>query len=289
MTDVVEVSDSQIKSFVACQRCWGYKKILKLDPAEDKDNLILGDALHCGTEAFVLKRDLAAAQTLCVNKIMAGKPNNQQWQAHVVPQMLVGWATLWLPRFEQKYEIVQAEQPFSYYPHPTVHYRGKKDIRCRNRQTGKFSVWDYKTTGQAGGGELSKELHINRQLAIYATDERRTAGAWPEEVGLIFFQKPKKTLSLLEAMNAARTDPTLYHEHAVQVTPRFAQFALDVEASDVLVAQQMQQYRELHKQIGLKAFEFIPANFTNCYSYGRECGFAAGCHSGNPVHRTLKR
>jgi len=73
------------------------------------------------------------------------------------------------------------------------------------------------------------------------------------------------------------------------VTPKFAKFAIDVEASDVLVAQQMLQFRELYRQRGVEAFEYIPPNFLSCYSYGRECGFASGCHSGNPCHRTLKK
>jgi hypothetical protein len=287
--EIVEVSDSQIKSKLSCARCWGYKKILKLDPDEDKDNLILGDAFHGGAEIYAIERSLPKAQQLAINKIMEGKPDDMQWQLQVVPAMLTGWAMHWLPAFEQDYEIIEPEQAFSYFPHPLVKYRGKKDLRARNRRTGKISIWDYKTSAKTTVAIMRKEVHINRQLAIYAIDEMRKTSVWPEEVGLVFACKPaKKGKTIAENVQEALMTAGNYVSEPVQVTPRFAQFAIDVEASDVLVAHQMGQYRELYKKIGLQAFEYIPPNFNNCYSYGKECGFAKGCHSGNPCHRTLK-
>jgi len=287
--EIVEVSDSQIKSKISCARCWGYKKILKLDPDEDKDNLIMGDAFHCGAEHYVLHRSMEQAQLLVIKKIQEGKPKDIQWQAQVVPAMLTGWAMHWLPAFEQDYEIIQAEQPFEYFPHPQVKYRGKKDLRARNRHTGGISIWDYKTSAKTTVTNMKKEVHINRQLAIYAIDEMRKTGVWPETVGLVFACKPaKKGKSITDNVQEALMTAGNYVTEPVQVTPRFAQFAIDVEASDVLVAHQMGEYRALYKKIGLAAFDFIPPNFTNCYSYGTECGFAKGCHSGNPCHRTLK-
>lgn len=287
--ETVEVSDSQIKSYLSCPRCWGYKKILKLDPAEDKDNLIMGDAFHAGAEHYVLNRSLELAQVLVINKIQKGKPEDLQWQLQVVPAMLTGWARHWLPAFEQEYEIIKPEEEFSYFPHPQVKYRGKKDLKARKRSTGGIFIGDYKTSSKTTIGIMTQELHINRQLAIYSVDEMRKAGAWPQEVALIFASKPsKKGKSILENAQEAMMTPSNYVTKTVQVTPQFAQFAIDVEASDVLIAHQMGEYRELYKKIGLRAFEFIPPNVTNCYSYGKECGFAKGCHSGNPCHRTLK-
>ncbi len=291
MNEPIDVSDSQIKKFCECARYWGYTKLMKLDPAEDKDNLILGDAFHAGAEHYVLHRVYEKAVELIMQKITKGNPSDREFQLQVVPAMFYGWVAHWLPKFEQEFEIIKPEEEFKYHPHPLVHYRGKKDLKARKRSTGGIWIWDYKTSGQSGGGDLAKEAHINRQLAIYATDEVRKSGKWPEGVGLAFIQKPKegKKKSIIDCVTEAQTLPSNYHSVPVQVTPRFAQFALSVEASDVLIAQQMMQFRDLYRKMGSEAFEFIPANFTSCYSYGRECGFAAGCHSGNPCHRTMKQ
>lgn len=292
MTEPIDVSDSQIKKFLECARYWGYTKLLKLDPAEDKDNLILGDAFHSGAEHYVLNRDFHAAEQLIMQKIIKGNPTDREWQLQIVPAMFFGWATHWLPKFEQEYEIIKPEEEFKYHPHPLVHYRGKKDLKARKRSTGGIWIWDYKTSGQSGGGDLAKEAFINRQLALYAIDEMRKSGTWPEGVGLAFVQKPKKegkNRTIMDCVNDARNLPSNYHSVPVQVTPRFAGFAIGVEASDVLLAQQMLQFRELFRQRGVDAFEFIPANFSSCFSYGRKCGFADGCHSGNPCHRTIKQ
>lgn len=288
--DIVDTSDSQNKTYLDCARCWGYKKILKLDPDENRDNLIMGDAFHCGADHFVLHRNMAEAQSVVITKIREGKPSDEQWQLQVVPAMLAGWAMHWLPAFEQEYQILETEQPFSYFPHPTVRYRGKKDLRARNRRTGKIFIGDYKTSAKSTVSIMSQELHINRQLAIYAIEEMRKTGEWPAEVALIFACKPaKKGKTITDNAQEALMTATNYVTKTVRVTPSFAQYAIDVEASDVLIAQQMRQYRALYKQLGLRAFDFIPPNFTSCYSYGTECGFAKGCHSGNPCHRTLKQ
>lgn len=288
MTEPIDVSDSQLKKYAECARAWAYTKLLKLSPDENKDNLIMGDAVHSGCEHYVLHRDVAAATRLILEKIQAGNPTDREEQLHIVPAMFDGWRTHWLAKFETEFEIIRPEEEFKYYPNPQVHYRGKKDLIARSRRTGGKWIFDYKTSGQSGGGDLAKESHVNRQLAIYACDEVRKTGTWPEGVGLVFLQKPKNK-TLMDKVKAARENPTNYHTVPVQVTPRFAAFALSVEASDVLMARQMMAYRELFKQRGMDALEFIPANFTSCYNYGRECGFAPGCHSGNPCHRTLKQ
>lgn len=287
MTDPIDVSDSQEKLYLRCPRLWGYKKLLKLEVPESKDNLVMGDAIHAALEHYVLHRNVAAAQALAMQKINAGKPENIQWQLQVVPAMIMGWVTLWLPGFEQEYEIIKPEEEFSYFPHPLVKYRGKKDLLARKRSTGGILLLDYKSSGQKDGGELGEQVSVNHQLAIYSIDHMRKTGQWPAEVGLMFLQKPKKK-NILDCINEARLMPSNYHEKIITVTPAFAQFAIDVEASDVLVAQQMLQYRELFRQRGLEAFTYIPPNFLNCTEYGTTCGFAAGCHVGVPCHKTLK-
>lgn len=288
MPEAVDTSDSQEKLFLRCNRLWGYKKLLKLEVPENRDNLVMGDAIHSALEHYVLHRNVAAAQQLAMEKIQAGKPENREWQLRVVPSMILGWITLWLPAFEQEYEIIKTEEEFAYFPHPMVKYRGKKDLRARKRSTGGILLLDYKSSGQKDGGDLGEQVNINHQLAIYAIEEMRRLGTWPAEVGLMFLQKPSKKKSLIEAMNEARLIPSNYHHKIIPVTPAFAQFAIDVEASDVLVAQQMLQYRELFRQRGLDAFNYIPPNFLNCTEYGTTCGFAEGCHVGQPCHRNLK-
>ena len=287
MSNPIEISDSQIKSFCNCSRKWAYQKLLKLDPAEDKDTMILGNAWHDGAEEYVKTGSMEKAIAAALAAIEKDKPGNAENQKILVPAMLIGWATHMLPSFMKEYEYIALEEWFSVEPNPEiVRMRGYKDAVTRKRATGKRCVFDYKTTSDAYARDLTATLSSNNQLARYAMVERRVTGEWPEEVGLIFIFKPKSKDIMVAAENS-RCDPGLYRMAIQQVTPAFAQFALAVEANDVLVAQQMKYYRDIVAQHGPIACDHIPANFDNCFSYGKMCGFAQGCHSGNPIHRTL--
>lgn len=291
MSDPIELSDSQIKTFQKCPRKWAYNKLLKLDPAESKDNLILGNAWHEGAEEFTLSRDMQKAVNVAAKALVEGengKPTNLAWQWAVVPAMLVGWATHFLPGFEQEYEFIAREEWFTYEPNPEIlRMRGYKDVVARKRTTGARSVWDYKTSSPAYAQDLGKSLESNNQLARYTVAEKREKGAWPAEVGLIFAGKPKSKDPEAAAQDA-RTNANLYTKVTQQVTPKFATFSIAVEASDLLWAQQMKFYRDQYRLRGPAAMEDVPANFDNCLEYGTMCGFASGCHAGCPAHRSMK-
>lgn len=278
---VIEISDSQIKAFQACPRKWVYNKVLKLDAQENEDNRVLGDAVHSGLEEFIKSRSMDKALKAALDAIKEGKPTNPEHQVILAPAMVQGWVIHFLPGFERDYEYINVEEWFSTAPHPQVHLRGFIDAVTRNRRTGGIHLGDYKTSSQSGGGDLGRTTDFNQQLARYALAWKRLKGVWPEEVSLIFLQKPKQP-------EHARTNPDLYYRKSKQVTPAFAAFALDVERSDVLLAQQMSAYRDLIKAQGPQAAEFVPANFDKCFSYGTLCGFAPGCHSGCPAHRSMR-
>jgi RecB family exonuclease len=288
VADPIELSDSQIKNFQKCPRKWAYNKILKLDPDESKDNLILGSAWHDGAEEYILRRDMNSAINLALKGITEGKPTNLVWQLAVVPAMLIGWATHFLPGFEQEYQYVACEEWFTYEPNPEIlRMRGYKDVVAIKRAIGKRTVWDYKTSSPAYAQDLGKSLQSNNQLARYAIAERREKGDWPSHCGLIFAGKPKSKDPETAAYDA-RTNANLYTKAEQQVTPQFATFALAVEASDLLYAQQMKFYRDQYRLRGPSAMEDVPANFDNCLEYGTMCGFASGCHAGCPAHRSMK-
>jgi hypothetical protein len=285
----IEVSDSQFKSFTDCERKWAYTKLLGLTADEDKDNMIFGNAWHDGAEEFVKTGSMEKAHAAAIASIVKDKPGNIEYQKLIVPAMLIGWATHWLPGFCREYDFVALEEWFSVEPNPEiVRVRGYKDVVAKKKSSGKRCVFDYKTSSDAYMRDLIATLASNNQLARYATAERRVTGEWPEEVGLVFACKPKAKDPMVAAENA-RCDPGMYRSIIQQVTPQFAAFALAVEANDVLVAQRMQAYRDMVQQHGPVALDYIPANFNNCFQYGKFCGFSQGCHSACPAHKKLVR
>lgn len=289
MSNPIEVSDSQFKGFQGCARKWAYTKLLKLESEENKDNMHLGNAAHDGMEEYIKTRDMTKAINCALVSLNRDKPSNLEYQKLLVPSMLIGWATHWLPSFDQEYQFVALEEWFTSEPNPQIiRIRGYKDVVAVKRQTGKRCVFDYKTSSAAYARDLIATLESNNQLCRYATAERRATGEWPAEVGLVFLFKPtSKDQSV--AIENARCDPALYRSVIQQVTPKFAQFALSVEANDVLMGQQMQFYRDLVAERGPEACDFIPANFDNCFNYGSMCGFASGCHSSCPAHKNLPK
>ena len=288
MSNPIEVSDSQFKSYQGCPRKWSYQKLLKLDPAENKDNMHLGNAWHDGAEEYIKTRSMEKAINAALMALSKDKPTNIEYQKLLVPAMLIGWGSLWLPAFELEYEYVALEEWFTVEPNPEiVRIRGFKDVVAVHKGTRQRCVFDYKTSSEAYARDLIATLASNNQLARYATAERRQFGSWPMLVGLVFAFKPKSKDPMVAIQNA-RTDPSLYRTVIQQVTPQFAQYALDVERNDVVIASQMKQYRDHVLKNGPMACEDIPANLDNCYNYGTMCGFAQGCHSGQPVHRTMK-
>lgn len=289
MSNPIEVSDSQFKSFQGCPRKWAYQKLLKLEPDENKDNMHLGNAAHDGMEEYIKTRNMERAINAALTALLKDKPTNMEYQKLLVPNMLIGWATHWLPSFEQEYEYVALEEWFTSEPNPeVVRIRGFKDVVAVKRTTRQRCVFDYKTSSEAYARDLTATISFNVQLCRYATVERRQYGVWPAEVGLVFLFKPKSKDPMV-AIENARCDPSLYRSLIQQVTPKFAEFALDCERNDVVMAHMMKHYRDQVLLRGPAACEDIPANFDNCFNYGTMCGFAAGCHSGCPVHRTLPK
>jgi len=291
--DPIELSDSQIKTFQRCPRRWAYSKLLKLSADEDSDNLVFGNALHDSLEQYILtgspeKGAEAAVKYVEENASQLSSPDVKNWQCIVAPAMFQGMAIHFFPDFIKEYEPVAVEEWFTSQADPYVKVRGYKDLKVRKRSTGKICLWDYKSSGSYGGGDLAKTVNFNNQLSRYAVNERRVFGEWPEEVGLIFAIKPRDE-DPQAAAQKARTTSKNYFKTTVQVTPAFAQFALHVEQSDVLYGHQMLQMREAFLQQGPAALNYIPPNFDACFEYGTLCGFAKGCHSGHPAHQTLCR
>jgi hypothetical protein len=263
--------------------------LLGLDDASNKDNMHLGNAAHDGMEEFVKTGSMDKAIFAAIKALMESKPSNLEYQKLLVPAMLIGWATHWLPAFCREYDFVALEEWFTSEPNPEIiRLRGYKDVVAKKKATGKRCIFDYKTSSASYAKDLIATLESNNQLARYATSERRTTGEWPAEVGLVFLFKPTAKDPSVACENA-RCDPSLYRHVVQQVTPKFATFALACEQNDVLMAQQMQHYRDSVAQHGPQACDYIPANFDNCFNYNSMCGFASGCHSGCPVHRTLPK
>jgi hypothetical protein len=129
VSNPIEVSDSQFKSFQGCQRKWAYQKLLKLECDEDKDNMILGNAWHDGAEEFIKTGSMDKAIASALAALAKDKPNAIEYQKLLVPALLIGWATHWLPPFLAEYQYVALEEWFSSEPNPDViRLRGFKDV-----------------------------------------------------------------------------------------------------------------------------------------------------------------
>lgn len=249
----------------------------------------LGNAAHDGMEEYIKTGSMDKAIAAALKAITESKPTNIEYQKLLVPAMLIGWATHFVNAFLRDYEYVALEQWFATKPNPDIMcLRGYKDAVVKKRTTGRRCVFDYKTSSDAYFRDLAATLDSNNQLARYTMAEYREFGEYPAEVGLIFLLKPKSKDPSVACENA-RCDPSLYRMLIQQVTPKFAEYAIAVEQNDVLLSQQMQHYRDQVLLHGPQACDYIPANFDNCFNYGSMCGFAPGCHSGCPVHRTLPK
>jgi hypothetical protein len=288
---MIDISDSQIKNFNRCQRRWAYEKVLGLSSEEDKENMQLGDAFHKGMEKYVetqgnLPAAILESQTAVKNTWKDFEVPG--WAFVVVPAMVEGAIRHWLPVFLQTYTYDAVETWVEYTPHPAVKTRMYVDIYARKNTSRKLCVFDYKTTGSQGGGDVSKGLAFNRQLALYSIATYRTRGEWPEDVGLIFAQKPKKE-DPIAAAKQAKDDPNLYYSRIQTVTPAFAQYAISLEHSDVMTALHMSAIKDNVKANGPIALDNVPANFEGCSKYNSMCGFSAGCHCGQPIHQTMRK
>lgn len=283
----IEVSDSQYKSYQGCPRKWAYQKLLKLESSENKDSMHVGNAAHDGMEEYIKTGSMDKAHEAALKALIESKPTNLEYAKMLVPSMLIGWATHWLPSFLKEYEYVALEEWFTSEPNPeVVRIRGFKDCVARKRSTMKRCVFDYKTSSDAYFRDLAATLESNNQLARYTMAEYRQFGEWPAEVGLVFLLKPKSKDAMVACENA-RCDPSLYRMLIQQVTPKFAEYSIAIEQNDILMAQQMKFYRDLVTERGPQACDYIPANFDNCFNYGSMCGFAQGCHSAHPAHQNL--
>ncbi len=284
--DPMEISDSQVKSYRRCPRRWGYEKLLKISPQENKDNLIMGDAVHQGCELFMPTRDLKAATEKALETVNKGKPTNIDLQRLMVPAMLYGWASYWVPKYDAEFTTVKCEDSFSVSSNELVQLRGKIDLTSCKRIDNSTFIWDYKTSSASYANDLTGNINHNQQLCLYAAQHCRRFGAWPSGVGLVFLGKPKTKDPVL-ASKQCYEDATLYKDARVQVTPAFAKLALHIEAQVALYGQQMLQFRELYRQQGMQAFDYIPADFEACEDFGSTCGFADGCRACRPLHTTL--
>ena len=289
MSSAIEVSDSQFKSFQGCPRKWAYTKLLGLTSDEGKDAMHFGNAGHDGLEEFIKTGSMDKAIEAAIKSLNETKPTNLEYAKMVVPSMLIGWASLWLPAFLRDYEFIALEQWFTSSPNPDiVRIRGYKDAVVQKRSTGRRCVFDYKFSSEMYARDLVATLESNNQLARYTMAEWREHKQYPSEVGLVLLLKPKAKDPMVACQNA-RCDPSLYRTVTQQVTPKFAEFSIAVEQNDVLMAQQMQFYRDLILERGPQGCDYIPANFDNCFNYGSMCGFAQGCHSACPAHMKLAR
>lgn len=288
MASPIQLSDSQIKTYQRCARLWGYQKLLNLQTTDNKDAMHLGNAAHDGMEQYIKTRDMTKAVEAVMAALNKDKPTNIEYCKMLIPAMLVGWASFWLPDFDKEYEFIGLEEWFDCFPNKDVlHLRGFKDVVARKRSTGERCVFDYKTASDSYFRDLAGSLSSNNQLARYATSDYRLTGRWPGETGLVFLCKPRANEDITKACVKLRTDPNMYKMLKQPVTPEFAEFALSVERNDVVMAAQMQWYRDEVAKHGPRAMDYVPANLDACDNYGTKCSFAAGCHIGRPVHQAL--
>jgi hypothetical protein len=283
----IEISDSQVKLFQSCPRSWAFQKLLKIQPEEDRYNLYFGSGVHKGLERLHLGDDLAAAQNAARAACAKDAPQDGE-MAEKAAAMVGGYGLHFYKMYLQNWETTAAEEWYEYFPDPLVKVRGSRDNKSRARlDPSHTGVFDFKTTAFKDGGDLGKNLKRNHQLALYAVSEMRLTGSWPSEYGLIFLQKPRSQ-DHRDWCQRALQDPSLYTMRNEPLTPEFAWYAMAVEEEMVVTGKQMHALARLFDLHGPAALEQALPNFNSCYEYGRECGFAKGCHSCKPIHRVMQ-
>lgn len=285
---IIKISDSALKEFQRCPLRWFYRYMLKLQPEEDRFNLIFGNGVHVGLEWM---HKGALFQEACDAGVRAlreeGKGEETQEMFDLLPAMLHGYGTHFKPKFDSMWTSLAMEEWFEYDIDEFVQIRGKRDLKAESRGApGHIALLDFKTTSYQDGGFLGKLVHRNAQCCRYCVSYCREVGEWPKEVGLVFLQKPKlrSTQAIADKM---RNDASLYSIRTAPVTPDMARFAMAQEQADKHYGWLMYQLQQAYDQRGLEMVDSIPQNFNACDAYGGVCGFSLGCWSGCPMHRHL--
>lgn len=283
---VIEVSDSQIKLFHRCPRLWAYKKLLKIDPPEDKDNLIFGTGVHSGLEHLHKGGDVAGALDKCREKCAKEAPKNEVLRNQAAA-LVEGYSRHLFPIFSRNWHTTGSEVWYEYFPAPEVKVRGSRDLEaCAVINHSHEGVFDFKTTAYNDGGDLGKTIPTNVQLSLYAISRCRQTGRWPSEQGLIFLQKPRQK-NPQDWIQRAVTDHTLYSMKSEPFTPAMALYCMAVEEGIVAAAKQMHAIARMFDLHGPAALDLAMPILDHCFDYGRMCGFYGGCHAFKPVHKVM--
>lgn len=286
------ISHSQIDNCNRCQRRWAYEKILGIKPTEDRSAMIYGDAGHTSLLHSVVhgkSYDEALNIGLGVLKDNYNDIDRDKYGlfCDMLPAHMYGYFTFYYPGFNEKYEVIAelSEKRIEVQLAPGVLWRGYIDLVVRNRKTGDICILDYKFSSATYVNALEKTIVQSRQLANYAyIAAHALVNRWPREVGYVFLKKPKRGQSLKNLTQ----NPNMYTDRTITLTPQFCNFSMGVIQSDIATGNIMRNWFSLYARHGLKAIDMIPANFSACEKYGSFCGFCQGCHSGKPLHTTMK-
>lgn len=285
----VQGSHSQDEVFSTCGRLYAYRYLLGLKE-ESGAPLVYGNAGHQALEH--LCRGGTVAESAELGRRYLDENNGKQiipagydW----LPQHVQGYATHLAPSFFSEWRVVATEQPYEYEVAPGMWERGYIDIVAQRISDGHIGIFDFKFSSRAYMDKLSENLDWSAQFGYYCMAWVRQVCKrifpnldpfWPSYVAYHFILKPKKGDNLLNAK--------MYKEKGIQVTPRFQGFCLDVEQNQIRINAQKRELRLAYARTGVQALESACANYQACFRYGSTCDFAFGCHSGNPLHRSLR-
>lgn len=283
---IIEVSDSQIKLYHRCPRLWAYKRLLNIDPPEDKYNLIFGSGVHTGLEHLHKGASVQEALDKCRETCAKDAPKDEAMRNQAAA-LVQGYSRHFFPIFSQNWNTTGSEVWYEYFPAPEVKVRGSRDLQaCARINPDHFGLFDFKTSAYNDGGVLGKTIATNVQLSLYSISYCRLTGQWPSEQGLVFLQKPR-TKNPQEWVQRAVSDPSLYSMKTEPYTPAMALYAMAVEQGIVTAGKQMHTIARLFDLHGPSALDLCMPIFDNCHAYGNICGFHQGCHACKPIHDVM--
>lgn len=282
----VEISHSQVETFLQCQRKWFYKKVLKLPTDDDSSSRAYGAAGHEGLAVIFRNGGLEQAQVVARSALSKA---SRQWedakqanyQQHLAKHLEAFYEKVYLGKWSLDWSTVSTEEYWDIAPTPGILWRGYIDLVTRNRD-GRIAIFDHKFSSKMYADNLSRSLGNSHQLANYTMAYVRKTGQWPQEVGYILFLKKK---SFSEKPVYAEGDVKVV---SIPVTPQFAQFAMSVEQMDVQIAEAMRACYIAYWQHGPQAAWKALANYGSCHDYGSQCPFYMGCSTGNPIHNHVR-
>lgn len=267
--DIIEVSYSSLGTFGNCPRRFAYTKMLRRERSVFDDSLAsaCGRALHAGIQGYFTHRNADQA----IVDLMMEYPFDEFEEK---PEYSLEACILTLQKALDSdlfdYELVHIDmldgegaQPAVEVPilielfmpvyDVTIHYRGYVDLILRDPITGRFMIWDIKTTTKRNLGGFGEKYQYDYQNLGYGLVLNTLYGDQPEFTTGIF-------------------GVVIDHKEPTILEPTHRRTGKDVEEFIRWLAHESDQICRMQE------LRWFPRQPRACKAFNRLCSFHEHCH-----------